>query len=148
MALKKEICKLVLLVKKCGLNRQKHQFKKLEKKNSYFSSIFQWRTPELEWIVPTFIGKILWDHLFDGDYEMINEESHSDYRVFNIFVRKYLFVKARIKSRHIARKQYLIYILLDLDKKGLETFKHHYCQCKTGDKTIVCCSHILHLFGI
>ncbi|XP_041981920.1 uncharacterized protein LOC121735234 isoform X1 [Aricia agestis] len=52
-------------------------------------------------------------------------------------------LRGRILSRHISRKTYYIYILVDSSRRGREAIVQHYCNCIVGRRTVGCCAHIM-----
>ncbi|XP_028165256.1 uncharacterized protein LOC114356347 [Ostrinia furnacalis] len=52
-------------------------------------------------------------------------------------------LRGRIQSRHISRKTYFIYILVDSSRRGREAILKHYCNCIVGRRTVGCCAHIM-----
>lgn len=62
---------------------------------------------------------------------------------YNIVGKNFRLLRGRIKSRHTRSRTYYTYILINLDKQGLETLEHYYCSCKSGRRTLGSCSHIM-----
>lgn len=52
-------------------------------------------------------------------------------------------LRGRIQSRHISRKTYFVYILVDSSRRGREAILMHYCNCIVGRRTVGCCAHIM-----
>lgn len=52
-------------------------------------------------------------------------------------------LRGRIQSRHISRKTYFVYILVDSSRRGREAILKHYCNCIVGRRTVGCCAHIM-----
>ena len=69
------------------------------------------------------------EHLNEtGEYyiETCIEETHTN------------IIRARIQSRHISSKKYLIFIQYDEGLNGLEAIIGYYCVCKAGSRTVGC----------
>lgn len=49
-------------------------------------------------------------------------------------------IRAKIKSRHISRKTYYVYIVIDEEQVGLNGY---CCNCIVGLRTVGCCSHVM-----
>lgn len=54
-------------------------------------------------------------------------------------------VRGKIKSRHISRKQYYVYILIQNNVSGREGIVEYCCNCLVGRRTIGCCAHVMTL---
>ncbi|RVE39951.1 hypothetical protein evm_015399 [Chilo suppressalis] len=54
-----------------------------------------------------------------------------------------MLIRARIKSRHISRKIYNVFIALDRTQVGIRAIIGYCCNCIVGLRTIGCCSHIM-----
>ena len=52
-------------------------------------------------------------------------------------------IRGRIKSRHINRKQYFVYILVENDVNGLDGIIKYCCNCLVGRRTVGCCAHVM-----
>lgn len=52
-------------------------------------------------------------------------------------------LRGRIQSRHISRKTYFIYILVDSSRRGRDSIVMHYCNCIVGRRTVGCCAHVM-----
>ncbi len=52
-------------------------------------------------------------------------------------------LKAKIQSRHISAKTYNIYIQYTLNQNDADGIQGCYCTCKSGRRTIGCCSHMV-----
>ncbi|CAH2088907.1 unnamed protein product [Euphydryas editha] len=62
---------------------------------------------------------------------------------YNIAGNNFWLLRGRIQSRHRRSRTYYTYILIDLNKRGLEALEHYYCSCKSGRRTLGSCSHII-----
>ncbi|KPJ07452.1 hypothetical protein RR48_08465 [Papilio machaon] len=51
-------------------------------------------------------------------------------------------IRGRIKSRHISRKQYYVYILIENDVPGRTAIVEYCCSCLVGRRTLGCCAHV------
>jgi len=49
-------------------------------------------------------------------------------------------LKLKLQFRYISSKQYQIWIWYEKD--GFDPIKGYRCQCKTGTRTVGCCTHI------
>lgn len=54
-------------------------------------------------------------------------------------------IKGKIKSRHISRRQYYVYILIENGINGREGIKDYCCNCIVGRRTVGCCAHVMTL---
>ena len=52
-------------------------------------------------------------------------------------------IRGRIQSRHHNSTKYYIYVLVDVAKAGSEGVIGYCCQCKSGLRTVGCCTHIM-----
>lgn len=52
-------------------------------------------------------------------------------------------LRGRIKSRHISRKTYFVYILVDSSRRGRDAILMYYCNCIVGRRSVGCCAHIM-----
>lgn len=52
-------------------------------------------------------------------------------------------LRGRIQSRHISRKTYFVYILVDSSRRGREAILKYYCNCIVGKRTVGCCAHVM-----
>jgi len=56
------------------------------------------------------------------------------------------FIRAKIQSRHVNSKKYLVYIRYDPSLNDYRAFTEGtsgwFCRCKIGSRTIGCCAHI------
>lgn len=62
---------------------------------------------------------------------------------YNITAESPSLLRARIQSRHSNQTKYYMYILLDQALNGKEGILGYYCQCKNGQRTVGCCSHVM-----
>lgn len=54
-------------------------------------------------------------------------------------------IKGRIKSRHVARKQNYVYILIEDNIPGRTGIVEYYCNCLVGRRALGCCAHVMTL---
>lgn len=54
-------------------------------------------------------------------------------------------IKGKIKSRHISRRMYYVYILISNGVNGREGIKEYCCNCIVGRRTVGCCAHVMTL---
>lgn len=54
-------------------------------------------------------------------------------------------IRGRIKSRHVSRKQYYVYILIENDIPGRTGIVEYCCSCLVGRRTLGCCAHVMTL---
>ncbi|XP_047024539.1 uncharacterized protein LOC124633388 [Helicoverpa zea] len=52
-------------------------------------------------------------------------------------------IRGKIKSRHISRKQYYVYILVENNVPGRAGIVEYCCNCLVGRRTIGCCAHVM-----
>lgn len=86
------------------------------------------------------------EHLSDGTYviELYRDNELEDLNEYNIEVEEGSFLlRARIQSRHTRSKQYYTYVLINSGIEGRGAFKHYYCTCLTGRRTIGTCAHVI-----
>ncbi|CAH2089005.1 unnamed protein product [Euphydryas editha] len=51
-------------------------------------------------------------------------------------------IKAEVKSRHINRKVYRIYIHYISEGNDYNSILRYCCDCPNGERTVGCCSHV------
>ncbi|XP_028038214.1 uncharacterized protein LOC114248965 [Bombyx mandarina] len=78
----------------------------------------------------------------DFNIEVCKEVSSSLLRELSASNTSYL-VRGRIQSRHISRKTYFVYILVDSSRIGREAIIINYCNCIVGRRTVGCCAHVM-----
>ncbi|XP_045453701.1 uncharacterized protein LOC123662980 [Melitaea cinxia] len=54
-------------------------------------------------------------------------------------------IRGKIKSRHISKKQYYVYILIENNVSGRAGIVEYYCNCLVGQRTIGCCAYVMTL---
>lgn len=60
------------------------------------------------------------------------------------FAANKILLRGKIKSRHVARKQYSQYILLNLNGQDwCQRIEEYYCSCIIGKRTVGCCAHVM-----
>ena len=74
------------------------------------------------------------------------KENFTDYSKYDISVIDLLLIRAIVISRHSGpntMKIYAVFILCDKSNSDENTIVEHFCQLKSGSRTIGCCSHIM-----
>ncbi|XP_045455076.1 uncharacterized protein LOC123664602 [Melitaea cinxia] len=56
-----------------------------------------------------------------------------------------ILIRGKIKSRHVSRKQYYIYLLVDINVPGRAGIVEYCCSCLVGRRTVGCCAHTMTL---
>ncbi|XP_052742778.1 uncharacterized protein LOC112055836 [Bicyclus anynana] len=74
--------------------------------------------------------------------EVCREVSSSLLQELSASNRSWL-LRGRIQSRHISRKTYFVYILVDSSLRGREAILNYYCNCIVGKRTVGCCAHVM-----
>ncbi|XP_023940272.2 uncharacterized protein LOC112047391 [Bicyclus anynana] len=54
-------------------------------------------------------------------------------------------IRGKIKSRHVSRRQYYVYIIIENNVNGRGGIKEYYCSCLVGKRTVGCCAHTMTL---
>ncbi|KAJ8737558.1 hypothetical protein PYW08_000153 [Mythimna loreyi] len=82
---------------------------------------------------------------FNGRYkiEVCREASINNLREQLSLSQSSWLLRAKIQSRHISRKAYFVYVLIDNSLNGREAISQYYCNCKVGKRTVGCCSHTM-----
>lgn len=90
-------------------------------------------------------------YLFDnenGDFDLNLHIANTT----NVDINKYVssindpqLIRGNLKSRHSNSSKYYVFILLDgsLTEQGLYAIRSYYCDCKNGNRTAGCCSHVM-----
>ncbi|RVE44543.1 hypothetical protein evm_010809 [Chilo suppressalis] len=52
-------------------------------------------------------------------------------------------IKAKIKSRHVGRKTYFVFIAVEREQHGRDAIIGYCCNCIVGLRTVGCCSHVM-----
>ncbi|XP_045778261.1 uncharacterized protein LOC123876146 isoform X1 [Maniola jurtina] len=80
----------------------------------------------------------------DGSYviEVWREVDNDFLRELSLSNSTWL-LRGRIHSRHISRKTYFVYILVDSSLSGRQALLQYYCNCIVGRRTVGCCAHIM-----
>lgn len=52
-------------------------------------------------------------------------------------------LRGKIQSRHISRKTYFVYIIIDSSLSGREAIVQYCCNCIVGKRTVGCCAHTM-----
>nr|XP_049701353.1 uncharacterized protein LOC126055576 isoform X3 [Helicoverpa armigera] len=85
------------------------------------------------------------EHLRGNDgfiIEVCREVSSSLLRQLSASNTSWL-LRGRIQSRHISRKTYFVYILVDSCRRGRDSILSYYCNCIVGRRTVGCCAHVM-----
>ena len=86
------------------------------------------------------------EHVKDnGKYEIQVHSENEDlyFSQYGINVDEPLLIRIQILSRHSKSNRYSAFLLVDKSKKETASVIGHYCQCKTGARTVGCCAHIM-----
>lgn len=60
------------------------------------------------------------------------------------FAANKLLLRCKIRSRHVANKQYMQYILLNLNGEDwCQKIEEYYCSCIIGKRTVGSCAHVM-----
>ena len=51
-------------------------------------------------------------------------------------------VRVDIRSRHINRKTYRVFLEYDAGRNEIEGIRRYWCECPNGNRTVGCCSHV------
>lgn len=51
-------------------------------------------------------------------------------------------MRAKIQSRHSNKTKYSVYVMYDTKDSSVDSLKGWLCSCKSGKRTVGCCSHI------
>uniref|UniRef100_A0A2A4J551 SWIM-type domain-containing protein n=1 Tax=Heliothis virescens TaxID=7102 RepID=A0A2A4J551_HELVI len=90
---------------------------------------------------PSYYG----EHIrFNGCYqiELCNDHRGSIMEGVNVSPNCFL-LRARIAGRHISRKVYFVYILINSNDSGRSAIKKYCCNCIVGRRTVGCCAHVM-----
>lgn len=52
-------------------------------------------------------------------------------------------LRAKIKSRHVARNTYFVFIAVEREQQGRSAIIGYCCNCIVGLRTVGCCSHVM-----
>jgi hypothetical protein len=78
--------------------------------------------------------------------ENFNNPEYSGIEVFadnsRIFDENTRLLRARIQSRHYNSKKYHSYLTYSTNKNDHDAIKDWICTCKSGKRTVGCCSHV------
>jgi len=69
-------------------------------------------------------------------------EDRSAERIFEVAKVERTLLKARLYSRHVGSKEYVLFIRFVPNQNGSEGITGWYCKCITGSRTVGMCSHI------
>lgn len=73
--------------------------------------------------------------ILDSDGKSVKAEFYKDSPSSTAFVR------FRVQSRHVNRRQYKCYIEYRPDHDELDGIRGYYCECGNGMRTVGCCAH-------
>ncbi|CAK1603536.1 unnamed protein product [Parnassius mnemosyne] len=84
---------------------------------------------------------------FHGGYriEVCSEQFHSSEYDLRGSANGTTLIRGRIKSRHVTRRQYYVYILLENNIPGRTGITEYCCSCLVGRRTVGCCAHVMTL---
>lgn len=82
---------------------------------------------------------------FDGSYtvEVCREAHLSNLREELSLSENTWLLRRKIQSRHVSRKIYYVYILINPNDNGREAILQYCCNCIVGRRTVGCCAHIM-----
>uniref|UniRef100_A0A2H1WRG1 SFRICE_032285 n=1 Tax=Spodoptera frugiperda TaxID=7108 RepID=A0A2H1WRG1_SPOFR len=82
---------------------------------------------------------------FDGSYtvEVCREAHLSNLREELSLSENTWLLRGKIQSRHVSRKIYYVYILINPNDNGREAILQYCCNCIVGRRTVGCCAHIM-----
>ncbi|CAH2095644.1 unnamed protein product [Euphydryas editha] len=80
---------------------------------------------------------------FHGRYviEVCSESINSS--EFNLRGNNTTLIRGKIRSRHISRRQYYVYVLIENNRSGREGIVEYCCSCLVGRRTVGCCAHTM-----
>lgn len=52
-------------------------------------------------------------------------------------------LRGKIQSRHIGRKIYYVYFIINNNNAGRHAIQQYYCNCIVGKRTVGCCAHVM-----
>ncbi|XP_074598355.1 uncharacterized protein LOC141856064 [Brevipalpus obovatus] len=71
-----------------------------------------------------------------------------EFSSYGIEVTSPYFLRAKISSRHKKGKIYQVFVLIDLERDGLDRAVDWYCKCVSGRRTMTPCEHALCVLSI
>ena len=82
---------------------------------------------------------------FNGSYtvEVCREDQFSNLRDELSLSQNHWLLRGKIQSRHISRKIYYVYILINNNRSGREQIEQYCCNCIVGRRTVGCCAHTM-----
>ena len=87
--------------------------------------------------------------LITGPYQFelavsyLAETMDADNNISMTFVKETpTIIGLQIRSRHVNRKTYRIYVDYVAESDGIEGIRRYWCECPNGNRTVGCCSHI------
>ncbi|XP_072936633.1 uncharacterized protein [Epargyreus clarus] len=72
-------------------------------------------------------------------------ELNVDTTELNLGNREVYLIRGKIKSRHVGRRQYFVYIIIDSHMSGRHGILGYCCNCLVGRRTVGCCAHVMTL---
>lgn len=83
---------------------------------------------------------------FHGSYRIEICRDTQDFSQYNLRGSSDItLIRGKIKSRHISRNQYYVYILIENNVSGRDGIVEYCCNCLVGRRTIGCCAHVMTL---
>ncbi|XP_047029464.1 uncharacterized protein LOC124637154 [Helicoverpa zea] len=82
---------------------------------------------------------------YNGSYtiEVCREAHLSNLRDELSLSQNHWLLRGKIQSRHISRKIYYVYIIINNNVSGREAVEHYCCNCIVGRRTVGCCAHTM-----
>lgn len=83
---------------------------------------------------------------FHGGYRIEVSSERLDSSDYNLRgTGETTLIRGKIKSRHVSRRQYYVYILIDNNVPGRSGISEYCCSCLVGRRTVGCCAHTMTL---
>jgi hypothetical protein len=128
--------KLESILETHGLDRKRKTFRTVE-----FASVKNF--PKLDF-------NTIKNNITLGSYQLKQSLSYmNDLESIEIFEDKKnvldpnaILIRTRVQSRHTTTKTYNTYIIYKNNNNSLEGIDSWFCTCKSGKRTVGCCSHI------
>lgn len=81
---------------------------------------------------------------FHGGYRIEVCSERIDTSVYNLRgTGETTLIRGKIKSRHVSRKQYYVYILIENNNCSRSSIVEYCCNCLVGRRTVGCCAHVM-----
>lgn len=80
------------------------------------------------------------------EIEICPELEHSEEMVAAVGGNRPYLLRGRIQSRHVGRRKYFTYILIDTQPSSsncLDAILGYCCNCLVGNRTVGCCCHVM-----